>query len=622
LSLGLSAGLKEKLGVRPFALGALALALVATIGCSDSTKPDPEVDRTAEQIDVPATGGDHAPDRYIVVFKPGVSDVPPFAAYLTDVHRGTLHRTYESAIHGFCATLTPGAADAIRRDARVASVEPDRPITAYVTQVSAPWALDRVDQRDLPLNNQYVFTSTGVGVNIYIIDSGIRLTHGEFGGRAQYVPSPMNGDFVGDGHGNGGDCYGHGTAVAGVAAGATYGVAKDATLWAARVLDCNGNGLASMALEAVDWITAHGQLPAVVNMSLGYGGDVPALRQAVENSIAAGFVYTVAAGNFIIPQDACLGSPANAPNALTVGACDILDREANWSAFGACVDLLGPGVNVTSASHLGDNATAATSGTSMAAPEVAGTVALFLEAHPEARPTDANNVIIASATTGRLTMRPASIVGGTPNRLLHTNLVPFTPPPNAPPIAAINVSVTGLACAGSGAASSDGDGSVVGYAWDFGDGSTASGMTFSHVYATAGSYTISLTVTDDDAATDSESAVVSVEDVTTPGPGVTVCSNRVKVTADNPGKLDDVPFNSAGNSHIPLSISVQRVDAGLVVALTWKGTGQRPTTVYRDGHPVATVEDGAFVEYVELQDWTYQICAPGVRRGSKDDPGD
>lgn len=609
--------------MRPLALWALAAALVTAIGCSNSTNPDPGDGASAAQVGLPPAARGRAPSRYIVVLAPGSSKVAPFAQSLTSVHRGTLHFTYESAIQGFCATLTESAADALRRDGRVVSVEPDPPITAHVTQANAPWALDRLDQRDLPLNNQFVFSATGAGVNIYIIDSGIRKTHTQFGNRARYVPSALNGNFVGDGAPNAEDCYGHGTAVAGVATGSTYGVAKNATVWAARVLDCNGSGLASMALAAVDWITQNGSLPAVVNMSLGYGGDIPALRQAVETSIAAGFVYTISAGNFILPTDACLMSPGNAPNALTVGATDILDREAHWSADGTCVDLLAPGANVVSASHLGDNATSTHSGTSISAPEVAGTVALFLGANPGARPIDAVNVILASATAGRLTMRPEAIQFGTPNLLLHTNLVPFTPPPNSPPSAVIASSIDGMTCTVNGTGSTDADGSIVSYAWDFGDGSTATGTALSHTYAQAQSYTIRLTVTDDDGAAGSASAVVSTEAAAGPPAEVIVCSNPIKVGVSS-GKHDENPFNpnAPTNSHIRLTARVQRLEEGLVVELVWQGTDDRPAAVYRDGKMIATVETGTYVEYVHLRDWVYQICATGFRRESKDDPID
>lgn len=609
--------------MKPLALGVLAVAVVVTVGCGNSTEPTLDGHEAASgQLDVPGGEDGHAPNRYIVVFKPGVADVALSAQSLTQVHRGTLHHTYQTAIRGFCATLVPGSVDVLRRDSRVASVEPDYPIRAYedaaATQTNPPWPLDRVDQRDLPLDNQFTFSSTGAGVNIYVIDSGIRKTHTQFGGRADYVPSPVNGNFVGDARANADDCYGHGTAVAGIAAGSTYGVAKGATIWGARVLDCTGNGLVSMALAAVDWITSNGQLPAVVNMSLGYGGDVPALRQAIETSSARGFVYTAAAGNFIVPQDACLGTPANAPSALTVGATDILDREAQWSAYGPCVDLLAPGVNIVSASHLGDNSTGVRSGTSMAAPHVAGTVALFLAANPGASPTDAAAVIIASATVGRITLRPTSVEFGTPNLLIHTNLVPFTPS-NAPPTVVMALTSDGLSCTGDGSGSSDTDGSIVSYVWNFGDGFTATGLTASHTYAAAGTYTVSLTVTDDDGATDTATGMISVAESVAPDIAF-ACSNRVRVTFDGSRKLDTNPYETVKNSHISLSLDLHKLGEGLIVELAWTGTGSRPAVVYRDGQIVAIVGDGTYVEYVGVRAWTYQVCAPVSPRRSKNDP--
>jgi subtilisin family serine protease len=283
-------------------------------------------------------------------------------------------------------------------------VEQDRVATLHATQLNPPaWGIDRIDQRDLPLDQSYTYDNDGSGINIYILDTGIRLTHNEFGGRASYIPNGNNGDFVNDGHGSAEDCHGHGTHVAGTAAGATYGVAKGAGIWAGRVVNCSGSGNVSMAIAGVDWITANGLQPASVNMSLGYG-DVQSLRDAVENSIAAGFNYAVSAGNgnFAgIPQDACSGSPSGAPNANTVGATESDDDEASFSNYGTCVDILGPGVAIVSAWYTSDGASASLSGTSMSSPHVAGALALYLNANPGARPAEGGSVVVRSLVDGR-----------------------------------------------------------------------------------------------------------------------------------------------------------------------------------------------------------------------------
>ncbi len=393
----------------------------------------------------PAGEGQIVPDQYIVVFTDDVRDPPGLAHGLARAHGGSVLFTYEYAIKGFAAQLPAQAAEAISRNPNVAYVEPDRTVRLFDTQMNPPsWGLDRVDQREPPLDGVYNFGTSGAGVNVYILDTGIRDSHSDFGGRVQSVNNDKDGDFVGDTWGitNGAeDCHGHGTHVAGTAGGLAHGVAKSVTLWRARVVDCFGSGTASMAIAAVDWVTAYAVDPAVVNMSLGYG-DVQSLRDAVENSIASGINYAVAAGNgnFVgIPQDACNQSPAGAPNALTVGATDIDDDEASFSNYGTCVDLLAPGVSIISDCIGGDNATCSASGTSMATPHVAGAVALFLEANPLATPTEVAVEIKNNATMNEINLHRRSNRNGTPNLLLYTAFIAGAP---APPPTLLSISVT------------------------------------------------------------------------------------------------------------------------------------------------------------------------------------
>ena len=339
---------------------ALALTLAACQGAERTLAPDPAAPSLARA----ASGG-----SYIVVFDEATTDAPGLARRLATQHGGTLRFTYEHAIKGMAISNLPDAAvAALSRHPNVSYVEPDAPAQLFATQSPATWGIDRVDQRDTPLSGTYVYNATGAGVNAYIFDTGINLAHVDFGGRAQYVPNGANGDFVLDGRGSASDCHGHGTHVAGTVGGTTWGVAKLVSLWAARVVNCQGSGNVSMAIAAVDWCTASCARPAVVNMSLGYG-DVQSLRDAVERSVAAGVNYAVSAGNGDFlgrPQDACLQSPGGAPNVVTVGSTTSADAESSFSNYGSCVDILAPGSGITSANYSSNTGSTSMSGTSIA----------------------------------------------------------------------------------------------------------------------------------------------------------------------------------------------------------------------------------------------------------------
>ncbi len=477
---------------------------LAVTACERATEP-------AYQAPIlEATSGEIVPDQYIVVFRDDVSGPKELAQGLVVELDGHLLATYGHAIRGFAVRLTPEALEQLRRNPLVAYVEPDRQVRLVATQSNPPsWGIDRVDQTDLPLDNSYTYANDGSGANVYIFDTGVRKTHSDFGGRVEYVPSGNNGDFVGDGHGSAEDCHGHGTHVAGTAAGATHGLAKNAKIWAARVVNCSGSGQASMAIAAVDWATASAIRPAVVNMSLGYG-NVQSLRDAVQQSVAAGVNYAVAAGNghwlFGYPLNACNESPAGAPGALTAGATQSNDVEASFSNYGTCVDLLAPGVSIRSAYYSSDVATAVMTGTSMAAPHVTGAVALYLTANPGATPAEVAQALTGNATAGRITLHSRSASRGTPNLLLYTG---FIGGGNQPPAAGFTYSCTDLTCDFTDA-SSDPDGTLAAWQWDFGDGSTATEQNPSHTYAAEGTYTVQLTVTDDRGGTDSASEQITV----------------------------------------------------------------------------------------------------------------
>ncbi|MGW0121091.1 S8 family peptidase [Streptomyces sp. NPDC003327] len=324
----------------------------------------------------------------------------------------TPKHVYRSALKGFSATLSKARAAELAADPRVAYVEQNATVRIADTQNGATWGLDRVDQRDLPLSTTYTYDTTASNVTAYIIDTGIRTSHGEFGGRAT-----VGTDTVGGGQ-NGQDCQGHGTHVAGTVGGATYGVAKGVKLVAVRVLDCNGSGTTAGVIAGVDWVTANAVKPAVANMSLG-GGANASLDDAVRRSIASGVSYAVAAGNGNFlgwPAKACNYSPARVAEAITVGATDSADKRASFSNYGTCVDLFAPGVSVTSAWKDSDTATNTISGTSMAAPHTAGVAALYLAAHPTATPAQVSTALVNNATSGKV-VDPKT---GSPNKLLHS----------------------------------------------------------------------------------------------------------------------------------------------------------------------------------------------------------
>ncbi|MBT2481984.1 S8 family peptidase [Streptomyces sp. ISL-94] len=352
-------------------------------------------------------------DSWIVVLKDDVKESPDSVAReLVKRNNGRLTHVYSSAVQGFATKMGLTQARALAADPRVASVEQDAEVAVSETQSNATWGIDRIDQRDLPLSGTYTYNTTASNVRVYVIDTGLRTAHTEFGGRAS-----IGTDTVGDGQ-NGNDCNGHGTHVAGTAAGSTYGVAKAARIIGVRVLNCDGSGTTSGVIAGVDWVTANAVKPAVANMSLG-GGANTSLDNAVKKSIASGVTYSLAAGNgnaFGQPQSACNSSPARVAEGITVGATDSADKRASWSNYGTCLDLFAPGVSITSAWKDSDTATKSISGTSMAAPHTAGAAALYLAGNPGATPAQVRDALVNGATTGKV-QDPKT---GSPNRLLHT----------------------------------------------------------------------------------------------------------------------------------------------------------------------------------------------------------
>nr|WP_181773410.1 S8 family peptidase [Amycolatopsis pittospori] len=343
-------------------------------------------------------------DSYIVVLKDGsAADKPSLASKFG----GTIGRQYTQGISGFSVALGERQAKRLAADPAVAFVEQDKVLRADATQTNPPsWGLDRIDQRNLPLNNAYTYSTTAPNVNVYVLDTGIRATHTDFGGRVK-----QGYDFI-DNDTNADDGYGHGTHVAATIAGAKYGVAKGASLYPVRVLGSDGSGTTAGVISGVNWITQNAKKPAVANASLG-GGASTALDTAVRNSIKAGVTWTVAAGNSNV--NASNTSPARVTEAITVAAADRTDRRASFSNYGSVIDLFAPGVSITSAWKDNDTATYTGNGTSFAAPHVAGAAALYLATHAGATAAQVAQALISASTPGLVT-NPGS---GSPNRTLY-----------------------------------------------------------------------------------------------------------------------------------------------------------------------------------------------------------
>lgn len=556
----------------------LSLLLVPAMlaACQDAPAPMAAAPETGAAL---LRSPNAIPGEYIVVFKDGVADAPGLSRQLTAAHGGTLRHSYQHAVRGFAARLPAAAVQALQHNPHVAYIEEDQPVHAIATtQANATWGLDRIDQVDLPLSTTYSYDGNGAGVRAYILDTGIRYTHSEFGGRASFGFDAFGG--------NGVDCDGHGTHVAGTVGGTVYGVAKGVSLVGVRVLDCNGSGTTSGVIAGVDWVTANHVKPAVANMSLG-GGASSTLDQAVANSIASGVTYALAAGNgdrLGRPVDACTSSPARVAAGITVGSTTSSDAESSFSNYGSCVDILAPGSSITSAYYQSDTQLASISGTSMASPHVAGAAALYLAANPGSSPSQIANALTSNGIQNTISLHSRSSSGGTPNLLLNTSFIGGGgTPTNLPPVAAFTYSCTGLTCAFSDA-STDADGSIVSRSWSFGDGGSSTAASPSRTYGAAGTYTVTLTVTDNAGASNSTSQNVTV--------------------------------STSGGGGITLSASGYKVKGAKTTDLTWSGASGTNVSIFRDNALVATTaNDGAYTDATGQKgggSYTYRVCEAGT----------
>ena len=403
-----------------------ATTIIALTACQDAPLPVapvrlPEatyVSQTQEVEELPqvpanAVQGQRVPNQYIVVLKGNVSDVPGAARRIAREHGGKVGYVYEASLKGFSIRVSDTVIARLARDPMIDYVEPDGVVEKQSYQVNPVWGLDRIDQAFLPLNHYFSYTSAGTGVRIYVLDTGVRISHYDLKNGAGLSRATYGYDFI-DNDAVASDCNGHGTHVAAIAAGRTYGVAKNAKVVSVRVLDCNGYGTWAQVIAGVNWVTAHAIKPVVANLSFS-GLLSSATNAAIASSIASGVTYVVSAGGNNV--NACTTTPAAVPAAIAVMPSSIYDTRWVTSNYGSCTDLYAPGVSIQSAWNTSDIATHVLSGASTAAPFVAGVAAQYLATAPQASPAAVATKILGMATNNRIIgITPVP----TPNKLLRT----------------------------------------------------------------------------------------------------------------------------------------------------------------------------------------------------------
>ncbi|PSL52557.1 subtilisin family serine protease [Saccharothrix carnea] len=488
-----------------------------------------------------AERADAVPGSYVVALNDAMSArsaSASTASSLVDKYGGQVRVAWQHALNGFHATMSAAQARRLAADPRVAFVQADLPISINAVQPNPPsWGLDRIDQRDLPLDSAYNYSTTAGNVRAYIIDTGIRTSHSDFGGRATWGTNTVDTNNT--------DCNGHGTHVAGTVGGTAHGVAKGVQLIAVKVLNCAGSGTTAGVVNGVNWVTQNAVKPAVANMSLGGGVDT-ALDTAVRNSIAAGITYAVASGNS--NANACNYSPARVAEALSVNASANTDARASFSNWGTCTDLFAPGQNITSAWMTNDTSTNTISGTSMASPHVAGAAALYLADNPTATPPTVNAAIVAAATADKVTS-PGT---GSPNKLLFTGTATpggptVTNPGNRSTVVGTAVSLQLSATGGTAPYTFSATGLPAGL-------SISSSGLISGTPTTVGTYSVTATATDSASRTGSTTFSWAI---TSTGGGCDPVTNGTDVTiGDNSDVSSTIALTCAANASATTTVQV------------------------------------------------------------------
>lgn len=508
--------------------GALLLSIGATAAACELDDQGPEAALVQSKL---LRHEKALPNRYVVVFDPieasamrSSKAVDRFA----EEHGAVVLHRYETALNGFAAEMSEQDARAMAADPRVRYIEEDAVVMLNDTQLNATWGLDRVDQVALPLDTTYTYNNNGTGVNVYVIDTGIRATHTQFGGRVTHAFSAIN-----DGNG-GNDCQGHGTHVAGTIGGSVYGMAKNVRLHGVRVYGCDAGTGWSAIIAGIDWVAANRVLPAVVNMSVG-GFPFQAADDAVNAAINTGVTFVVAAGNG--GRSACTESPARVPAAITVAAVDNTDTLAFISNFGPCVDIFAPGVDISSAYHFSDWTIVALTGTSMAAPHVTGAAAMYLAAHPSATPAEVTAALLDGASVDRV-ISPGV---GSPNRMLYSRCIGS--PDAVDPTVTLTAPADGAILAGNvSVAASAADETQLGRVDFFvdqtfisSDGSAPYTATFNSRDFANGAHTVTARAVDFGCNDASSSAAVTIDnfiDTTPPSTSITSPANGATVSGE------------------------------------------------------------------------------------------
>jgi subtilisin family serine protease len=529
-----------------------------------------------------------ATGTWIVTLRDGVRSTS-VAHELARQHGGEVGHLYTHALNGFSFRGSQTAATALMRNPNVVLVEADAEVWLETTQSNATWGLDRIDQRDLPLNGTYTYNATGAGVNVYVIDSGIHYSHNDFGGRAK-----LGRDVVGGITPAGSDCNGHGTHVAGTIGGTTWGVAKQATLYSVRVFSCSGGSSWETIIAGIDWVTANALKPAVANMSLGGGGNT-SVDNATRAMINSGVATAIAAGNGNLigrQADACNYSPARVTEAMTVSATSSNDAKASWANYGNCVDWFAPGVSITSAWYTSNTATNTISGTSMAAPHTAGAAALYLQGSPGASPQQVRDAIYDATTKNKVTSSST-----TNNHLLYTRDFGGGGGTDSPPSVSITSPVSGATVSGTITVQADAsdDKGVTQVAFYRGttligtdtDGSNGWSVTWNTTAVSDGSYSLTARATD------------TANQQTT--------SSSVSVTVSN---------SSGGGGGITLSATGYKIQGVKHADLSWSGATSTNVDVYRNNaFLTTTANDGAHTVNTGQRGGgsdSYRVCEAGT----------